>query len=170
MKALAKFLMAIVLVLLAVVAVVGPGGVVASAEYPFGIGPWSSTGRYCHNIYEMTHFVAVWNHSGQSIPTARQKATWLAFEQTLTKTGPRVPRADFSVWYQNTGNVAKTMEKETPPINKWWNQNCTDPMMEAPANVSHVWSGIRSHTEFAHYPKNVIRLQNFGPRILTNGT
>ena len=61
MKALAKFLMAIVLVLLAVVAVVGPGGVVASAEYPFGIGPWSSTGRYCHNIYEMTHFVAVWN-------------------------------------------------------------------------------------------------------------
>jgi hypothetical protein len=170
MKALAKFLMAIVLVFLAVVVVVGPGGVVAGAEYPFGIGPWSSTGRYCHNIYEMTHFVAVWHHSDQSTLTDRQKATWLAYEKTLTKTGPQVPRADFSVWYQNTGNGAKTMEKETSPINKWWNQNCTDPMMEAPATVSHVWLGLRSHATFEHYPKNVIRLQNFDQRILKNGT
>ena len=169
MKALAKFLIAIVLVFLAFVVVVGPGGVVAGAEYPFGIGPWSSTGRYCHDIYEMTHFAVEWHHSDQSIPTASQKARWLAFEKTLTKTGPQVPRVDFSVWYRNTGNVAKTMETETPSINKWWNQNCTGPMMEAPATVSHVWSGIRSHATFAHYPKNVIRLQNFGKRIPTNG-
>lgn len=161
MRAIAKFLIAIVLVLGVFVVVVGPGSVVAGTEHPFGVGPWSSTGRYCHNIYEMTHFVDEWKRVGQPNLTASQKVRRLGFEKTLTKSGPYVPRADFTAWYRSTGNVAKTMESETAPINTWWNQNCTDPLMEAPASIRHVWSGIGSHATFAHNPKNVVQLKNF---------
>jgi hypothetical protein len=160
-KAIAKLLIAIVIVFLAVVVVVGPGRVVAGAAYPFGVGPWSSTGRYCQNAYAMAHFVDEWHHSDRTILSASQRVTWLAFEKTLTKSGPPVPRADFTAWYRTTGNVVKIFASESMLINTWWNQNCTDPMMEAPAAASRVWSGIGSHANFAHYPKNVIHIENF---------
>jgi hypothetical protein len=160
MKALVKTLIAIVLVLGIVFAVAGPGRVVAGAEYPFGIGPWSSTGRYCQNIYEMTHFADVWQHSDHTVLTPSQKVTWQHFKKTLTSTGPEVPRADFTAWYRSSG-ISTKHKSETALINTWWNQNCTDPMMEAPASINHVWSGVGSHLNFAHYPKNVIVLRNF---------
>jgi hypothetical protein len=167
-KAIAKLLIAIVVVLLAVVVVIGPGRMVAGAEYPFGIGPWSSTGNYCHHIYEMTHFVDEWHHSDRATLSPTQRGTWLEFEKTLTKTGPEVPRADFTAWYR-TSSVGSKKVSETGLINTWWNQNCTDPMMEAPAAVGHTWSGIVSHTSFTHYPKNVIHLANFSRRIPHTG-
>jgi hypothetical protein len=159
-KALVKTLIAIVLFLGIVFAVVGPGRVVAGAEYPFGIGPWSSTGRYCQKIYQMTHFVDEWHHSDRTVLTASQKMTWQEFEKTLTDTGPAVPRTDFASWYRSAGFTA-THKSESAHINKWWNQNCTDPMMEAPASISHVWSGVGSHLNFPHFPKNVIVEANY---------
>ena len=161
MRALVKSLIAIVLVLVALFAVMGPGRVVAGAEYPFGVGPWSSTGRYCHDIYEMAKLADQLHHSHRTKASAGQKASWFEYEKTLTKTGPVVPRADFTAWYRTTGNWLKTMERETSNINTWWNKNCTDPMMEAPASINHVWSGLGSHTAFARFPKNIIQLKNF---------
>lgn len=161
MKAIVRFVIAIVIALIAVVAVLGPGRVVAGTEYPFGVGPWSSTGRYCHDIYSMTHFVDEWKRAEQVTPSSAQRETWLAFERTLTSTGPQVPRADFTAWYRSTGNVSKRMTSESALINKWWNQNCTSVLMEAPASPNSVWSGIDSHEKFVHYPKNVIHLKDF---------
>lgn len=161
MKVIAKTLIVIVVLLMALVVVMGPGRIVAGAEYPFGVGPWSSTGHYCHDIYEMTHFVGEWKRSGQPTLSTSQKSTWLAFERTLTKTGPHVPRADFTAWYRSTGNVVKRMTGESALINTWWNQNCTNQLMEAPASLSRAWSGMAAHAKFAHYPKNVIQLKYF---------
>lgn len=148
-------------VLVAFVFVVGPGRVMAGAEYPFGVGPWSSNGHYCHDLYEMSHFVDEWRHSSHTRLSASQRLTWLEFEKTLTKTGPQVPRADFIAWYRTTGYVSKKKTTETALINTWWNQICTDALMEAPATVGHVWSGLGSHTTFVHYPKNVTHLTSF---------
>lgn len=153
--------MAMVLVFVAVVVVLGPGRVIAGAEYPFGVGPWGSTGRYCHDIDGMTKFAHAWKRSDHIGLSSSQKVTWLAFEKTLTKSGPYVPRADFTAWYRRTGNVAKRMRGETKLINTWWNQNCTEALMEAPASAARVWSGVRSPATFTHYPKNILHLQDF---------
>jgi hypothetical protein len=155
-KALVKSLMAIALVLVGVLVVLGPGAVVAGTEYPFGVGPWSSTGRYCHDIYEMTHFVKEWNRAGQPPFTTTQQVAWRAFEKTLTRTGPHVPRADFTAWYRTTGHAVKRMESESILINTWWDQNCTEALMEAPASASHLFSGLSAPATFTHYPKNVV--------------
>lgn len=53
------------------------------------------------------------------------------------------------------------MKGEGRLINKWWDQNCTSPLMQAPASFSRAWSGIVAHTTFAHYPKNVIPVESF---------
>jgi len=160
-KTLAKCLIAFAVLLVALAVFVGPGGVVAGAEYPFGIGPWSSTGHYCRTIDETARFVDHWKHSDRFTLTASQKVTWHAIEKTLTETGPQVPRADFTAFFRSTGNPSKTMQGESALINTWWNQNCTDPMMEAPASIAHSFSGIGSHATFAHYPKNVLQVKDF---------
>jgi hypothetical protein len=158
-KTVAKVLMALALVLVAFVIGVGPGSVVAGAEYPFGIGPWSATGRYCHVIDGLARFVDEWKFAGEPNLTTRQRATWLAFDTNLTSTGPPEPRADFTAWFRATGNTT-TVKGETALINTWWNQNCTNPMMEVPASIGHVWSGIGSHATFVHYPKNTLHFED----------
>jgi hypothetical protein len=160
-KVLAKCVIAIAVVLIALAVVIGPGGVVAGAEYPLGVGPWSSTGHYCRTIDAVAQFGDRWKHSEQTRLTPRQTASWRAMEQTLTKTGPVVPRTDFTMWYRPKGDVEKTMESEAAQINTWWNQNCTDPMMEMPASFAHTWSGLASRATFTHYPKNVLHEKNF---------
>lgn len=165
MKALAKCLTAIGVVLVALAVVIGPGGVVAGAEYPLGIGPWSSTGHYCRAIDDVALFGDHWRHADQATITQSQRATWLGLEATLTGSGPIVPRTDFAAWYRTTGDVAKTLASETPMINTWWNQNCTNPMMETPASVALLWSGLGSHARFTHYPKNVLHLEDFSTLI-----
>jgi len=164
-KTIVRTLIAIVLLLVALVVVVGPGTVVAGAENPLGIGPWSTSGHYCQNIYAMTQFVDKWKHSERTKLTPSQKVTWRAYEATLKKNGPQVPRADFTAFFRTTGNVAKTMEGESLLINKWWDQNCADPLMRVPASISHVWSGIGSHATFVYYPKNVVHIRNFSKVI-----
>jgi hypothetical protein len=159
-KALAKFAIAMVVVLVALVVIVGPGGVVAGAEYPLGIGPWSSTGHYCHTVDEVAQFGDHWKLDGQPRLTARQRTSWLAMQKALTNSGPAVARADFTTWYRMPFNL-KSMANETKLINTWWNQNCADPMMDASASVAHTWSGIALHARFTHYPKNVLHLGNF---------
>ena len=161
MRALVKVLIAIVLVIVALVVVIGPGGVVAGSEYPFGIGPWSSTGRYCHDMYDMNHFVDAWHHSDRTTLSPSQKVTYLAYEKALTETGPAVPRADFTAFYRASGDVEKRMESEATLLNTWWNQNCAGPMMNVPASLGRAWSGLGSHARFTHYPKNDIHVENF---------
>jgi hypothetical protein len=156
---------AIGIVLVALAVVIGPGGVVAGAEYPLGIGPWSSTGRYCHAIDGVAQFGDRWMNADQMTLTQAQRATWLALEATLRGTGPIVPRTDFAAWYRTTGDVAKTVTSESTQIDIWWNQNCTDSMMETPASVGHVWSGLGSHARFTHYPKNVLHAEDFATLI-----
>jgi hypothetical protein len=165
-KFVVKSIIAILLVLVAIFVVLGPARAVAGAEYPFGVGPWSTTGRYCHDIYEMTHLADQWHHSGRLTLTSSQKVTWLALEKVLTKTGPIVPRTDFAAWYPGAGHTQKKIEAETPLINTWSNQNCTEPLMEAPAALSHTWSGFDSHDTFTHFPKNMIHIKDFF-RVLT---
>jgi hypothetical protein len=159
-KAIVKTLIAIVVVLVAVFALVGPGRVVAASEYPFGVGPWSSTGRYCHNVDTLANFVDLWKHSGHVTLSSDQRVTWLALEKTLTTSGPRVPRDGLTAWYRSKGDSSR-MTSESALINTWWNQNCTNALMEAPAAVNRVWSGIGSHGTFVHYPRNVVHVQNF---------
>jgi hypothetical protein len=53
------------------------------------------------------------------------------------------------------------MDAETALLNKWWDQNCTQMWMEAPSSLNRAWSGMIGHERFTHYPKNVVRLENF---------
>ena len=160
MRTIAKLLSVIVLVLVAAVVVVGPGRVVAGAEYPFGGGPWGSTGRYCQDIYGLGHVVDAWHRSSQPLTPSETKSV-LPLEKMLTKSGPRVPRADFTAFFETTGNVNERMDGESVLINTWWNQNCAGGSMEAPASLSRTWSGVLSHGTFTHYRKNVIKIRNF---------
>lgn len=152
MKVIVRILIAIVLVLVAIVVVIGPGKIVAGVEYPFGVGPWSSTGRYCHAMYELTKFVDKSFHSDRVI-TAEEKAHYRSHEKTLTETGPHVPRADFTAFFAGTG---KKMNSEGKLLNTWWNQNCADPVMNASASANRAMSGVVLHVKFTHYPKNVV--------------
>src|SRR5450631_2505528 len=102
-----RTLTVVVVVLIAVFALMGPGRVVAGSEYPFGIGPWSSTGRYCHNIATVAKLVDQWKHPGKATLSSNQTVTWLALEKTLTTNGPRVPRDDFLAWYGSKGDVVR---------------------------------------------------------------
>jgi hypothetical protein len=160
-KTIVGTLIAILLLLVALVVVVGPGTVVAGAESPFGIGPWSTTGHYCQHIFSMSQIVDQWKLAGQSRLTPSQEVIWRANETTLTNNGPQVPIADFTAFFRTTGNVARTMKDESLLINKWWDQNCADPLMQAPASISHAWSGIVSHAAFVRYPKNIVHVENF---------
>ncbi len=161
MRALVKVLIAIVLVVVALVVVIGPGGVVAGSEYPFGIGPWSSTGHYCQDMYAMNHFVEEWHHSEHTTLSASQRVTYSAYEKVLTETGPAVPRTDFTAFFRSGGNAATRMGSEAKLLNTWWNQHCADPMMDVPASLGHAWSGLGSHAHFTHYPKNVVHVESY---------
>jgi len=161
MKTIVRVLGAIVIVLIAIVVVMGPGRIVAGVEYPFGVGPWSSTGHYCHDIAAMTKMVDEWKNSGQSSLSTTQREQWFASETRLTTSGPEVPKADFTAWYRRIGKVVKTVTSETALINTWWNENCASAVMEAPSSLSRDWSGLMSHANFAHYPKNVVHVSNF---------
>jgi hypothetical protein len=160
-KTLVKLLIAIVIVVVAVVFVIGPGKVVAGTEYPFGIGPWSMNGRYCQDIYELGHLVDQWHRSDQNSFTPSEKTKFAALAKTLTKTGPVVPRADFTAFFRTSGNIVKRMTGESALINTWSNQNCTDVLMEAPSSLNNVWKGLTPHETFTHYPKNMIKVENF---------
>jgi hypothetical protein len=160
MKAVVRFLLAILLVIVAAVVVVGPGRLVAGAEYPVGLGPLSSTGRYCHHMYSLTHLVDVWHDSGAPA-TPEQKTTYLALKKTLSTSGPEVPQADFTIFFRTRGEVLKNMTATTAALNKWWDQNCTELFMEAPASLNRTWSGMLGQENFTHYPKNVVKLANF---------
>jgi hypothetical protein len=160
MKALAKFLIAIVLVIVVSVVVVGPGRLVAGAEYPVGVGPWGSTGRYCQDMYSLTHLVDVWHRSDLSA-TAQQKATYRALQTALTKSGPVVPQAEWTAFFGPGGTLVKAATKENSLLNKWWNQNCTRMWMEAPSSLNRTWPGMLGHENFTHYPKNIVNLRNF---------
>jgi hypothetical protein len=159
-KALVKFVIAVVLVLIVSVVVVGPGRLVAGAEYPMGVGPWGSTGRYCQDMYSLTHLVDVWH--GSDLPaTPKEKTTYRALEHALTKSGPAVPQAEWTAVFHPVAAVLKTRAKENTLLNKWWNQNCTQMWMEAPSSLNRTWSGMLGHENFTHYPKNVVKLANF---------
>jgi hypothetical protein len=160
MKALVKIVLAILFVLVVAVVVVGPARFVAGAEYPLGIGPWGSTGRYCQHVYSLTHLVDVWHDSDRSA-TPEEKTTYLALEKSLTSSGPEVPMDDFTKFFQARGNVVKMMSTESALLNKWWDQNCTQMWMEAPSSLNHTWSGMIGHEQFTHFPKNVVVVRNF---------
>lgn len=156
MKTLVRFVIAILLVLVVSVVVVGPGRLVAGAEYPMGVGPWGSTGRYCQHVYALTHLM---NDKSQPF-TTKAKTTFLALEKSVTMTGPVVPRADFTAFFRSPG-IVKTMNTETVLLNKWWDGNCTQMWMEAPSSLNRAWSGMIGRENFTHYPRNVVRLENF---------
>lgn len=160
MKALVKFVLAILFVLVVSVVVVGPGRFVAGVEYPLGIGPWGSTGRYCQHMYSLTHLVDVWHNSDRSA-TSKERSTYLALEKSLTSSGPVVPKLDFTEFFRARGNVLKTMSAESVLLNRWWDQNCTQTWMEAPSSLNNTWSGIIGHEQFTHFPKNVVVVRNF---------
>jgi hypothetical protein len=161
MKVLVRVLAVVLVLLIAVVVVVGPGRIVAGVEYPFGVGPWSSTGHYCHNIAAMTRMVDQWKNSGETRLSATQQELWFAYQTTLTTNGPEVPKADFTAWYRRTGKVAKTITAETTLINTWWNANCADAVMITPASLNRDWSGLMSNAHFAHYSKNIVHMNAF---------
>ncbi len=162
MRVIARILMAFLVVIIAVVIVVGPGRIVASAEYPFGVGPWSSPGHYCHNMYGLTRLVDKWHDSGAGSLSAHEATSVQAFEKSLTSTGPHVPRADFTAFFRRTGKkVVKRMTDEGKLLNTWWDSNCSDPLMNVPASLSHDLTGLTSHERFTHYPKNVVKTQFF---------
>jgi len=157
MKVFVRTLIAIILVLVAAVVVIGPGKVVAGVEYPFGAGPWSSTGHYCHDMYGLTKFVDETFHSGQVL-TTEDKTHYRSYEKTLTANGPYVPRADFTAFFAGSG---KKMTSEGKLLNTWWNQNCADPIMNTAASANRAMSGFVSHVKFTHYPKNVVDVAHF---------
>jgi hypothetical protein len=155
MKRLVRYLIAIVLVVVVVVVVVGPARLVAGAEYPIGVGPWSSTGRYCQDIYRLGHLADEWH---QRSLTPSEITTVMALAKTLTDTGPQVPRADFTALFRTTGTDEKRIAGDVALINTWSNQNCADLLMEAPSSLNHVWKGLTGHETFTHYPRNIIKV------------
>jgi hypothetical protein len=160
-RVIVRFLIAIVVLLAAIVVVIGPGKIVAGVEYPFGVGPWSSTGRYCHDIYDLMQLVDEYHHSDRMGPTPTELTALHSYEKTLTKTGPHVPRADFTAFFRTSGKVVKRMTSEGKLINTWWNQNCADPLMNTSASANNVLSGLVSHEKFTHYPKNIVKVPYF---------
>jgi hypothetical protein len=110
-------------------------------------------------MYELTHLVDLWHDSGRSA-TPKEKSTFRSLESALTTSGPVVPQAGFKAFFTR-GNVTKTMSADTPVLNKWWNQHCTQMWMEAPSSLNRDWSGLLGHENFTHYPKNVLVLRNF---------
>jgi hypothetical protein len=159
-KTLVRFVIAIILVLVVSVVVVGPGRLVAGAEYPVGVGPWGSTGRYCQDMYSLTHLVDVW-HGSDRPATAKEKTTFKALQHALTHSGPAVPQADWMTVFHPAPPVLKSRTKENTLLNTWWNQNCTQMWMEAPSSLNRTWSGMIGHENFTHYPKNVVDLATF---------
>lgn len=161
MKAFAKIIGGVILLLIVIVVVVGPGKIVAGVEYPFGVGPLGSTGQYCHDINTVSRLFAQAHRAGEERLNTGQEASFLAFEKTLTHTGPVVPRADFTAFFRRSKNSSTTMTADGALLNTWWNQNCTEALMEAPSALGKVWSGIGVRNTFAHYPKNVIKVDDF---------
>jgi hypothetical protein len=158
MKALVKFVIAILLIFVAAFVIVGPGRLVAGAEYPMGVGPWGSTGRYCQDMYSLTHLVDVWH--GSDVPaTTEEKVTFRALQKALTESGPAAPQAPWVAFFGPRGFLKAKVDESA--LNKWWNQNCTQTWMEAPSSLNRTWSGMLGRETFTHYPKNVVDLKNF---------
>ena len=106
-------------------------------------------GHYCRTIDEMTQFVDRVAALRTDATDAAPKSDVARVREDLDQDRTPVPRDRLHGVVPTKGNVAKTMEKEAAQINTWWNQNCTDPMMEVPASFSPYWSGLASHATFS---------------------
>jgi hypothetical protein len=134
---------------------IGPGGVVAAWEYPFGAGPWSATGRYCHKVVALG---IIFNEVQASQHyTKGQRSQARAYATTLSTTGPIRVRRDFVAYFSAlSAGQTGAFKTSSAKLNVWWNQSCSVPSNTVPASLNKYFAGFfGDNGPPFEYPRNI---------------
>ena len=138
-RILIKIAEAIGVVLLIAIAIIGPGGVLAVAEAPFGSGPFSHHGRYCTDMHLMAHSVIQANAS----PTASNISSLKAAIKTVYQNAPNptIKAEIYNYVSALSNNDSSGVQSGAAQINHWITSSCTL-SYSLPYRLNGIWGGF----------------------------
>ena len=120
-------------------ALIGPGGVLAFGEAPFGIGPITKHGEYCTDTHLMAHYLIQYNAS----PTAANLSLVRSSIKTAYKKAPNQEvKSDISNYvYAIAGGSNQAIASASNSINEWIKSSCTI-SYSLPYTLNGWWGGF----------------------------
>jgi len=119
---------------------VGPGGVIAVAEWPFGIGPFSSQGSYCTDMHRFAADISIAtnNPSSGNISTVKT-----AYGNLISSAPNQTVVSDLNNWLsaEQSGNSQEVSSAATT-LNGWIASTCSSPAYKLPYQINQFYGGF----------------------------
>ena len=118
---------------------IGPGGVIALAEWPFGTGPFSSQGSYCTDMHRFASEIstAIQNPNSQNLSTVQT-----AYGKLLSTAPDQVVVTDLQDWMSaQQSQDAQQVKSASTALNHWINSTCSSPAYKIPYEINQFYNG-----------------------------
>ena len=151
-KLIERIATSIGMILMVGIMLVGPGGVVAGLEYPFGAGEYSDNGQFCNRVQAVGKDFNHWQKTtadasrvqgelegdASAAPNSRARAVFSRVSSDMTNMLTATALGDsgsFDAAFLQFQSDAKTM-------NSWYSDTCKSAAMTIPRGLNNIWSGF----------------------------
>ncbi len=151
-KLIERIATSIGMILMVGIMLVGPGGVVAGLEYPFGAGEYSDNGQFCNRVQAVGKDFNNWQKTtadasrvqgelegdASAAPNSRARAVFSRVSSDMTNMLTATALGDsgsFDAAFLQFQSDAKTM-------NSWYSDTCKSAAMTIPRGLNNIWSGF----------------------------
>ena len=151
-KLIERIATSIGMILMVGIMLVGPGGVVAGLEYPFGAGEYSDNGQFCNRVQAVAKDLNHWQDTtayasrvqgelegdASAAPNSRARAVFSRVSSDMTNMLTATALGDsgsFDAALLQFQSDAKTM-------NSWYSDTCKSAAMTIPRGLNNIWSGF----------------------------
>lgn len=119
---------------------IGPGGVIALAEWPFGAGPFSTSGSYCTQMHRFAGDVSLVTNNPSS---ANVSNLTNAFDKLLKSAPNQTVVDDLNTWLSAEQVGDKQLVSDAAgTLNKWISASCSSPAYKIPYEINQIYSGF----------------------------
>jgi hypothetical protein len=122
----------------------GPGGLIAGVEYPFGAGPFTTEGRYCTAMHT---FAATTKNDIANPTKANAKQLVADVKQMINKAFDSSVKSEFEDWIsaQVAGSQAD-VNTATTNLNQWMSNHCSSVAYKFPFQLNSWYGGLLNGT------------------------
>ena len=142
----------IVVILFVGFTLLGPGGVVAGFEYPFGAGEYSTNGQFCNRVQAVANDLHHWQNTtafvsrvqgelegdASAAPNSRAKAVFSNVNSDMTNMVTAATLGD-SV---SLDAASLQFQSDSKAINAWYSDTCKSAAMTIRRDLNNIWSGF----------------------------
>ena len=120
--------------------VLGPGGLIATIEWPFGTGPFSSQGSYCTDMHHFASnlIAAERNQSSSNIEKVRSGFSGLTQNAPNQKVSELLSNWETAIQAQDSQAVTSAVND----LNSWIGTSCSSPAYKLPYQINSFWGGF----------------------------